>query len=337
MTVHDRSWVHPAFLAWLRVDADGAEPDRIEVLKEKARSSVYRLVGVGQGRSSVIAKRQCRREGEIERLMYAETLPRLGVSVAGYHGFTEEAATSGGRFSWLFVEDLGNGQFSPGDDKQRRLVAGWLAEFHSAAADTRPDVVDRVIDRGPDKYAGHLRSIRRTVARLFATIPLEAKDKTVLGDVVSFCDRVEAHWDRVERFCRRMPRTLVHGDCLEKNLHIKKAGDHAVIVPIDWASVGWGLPGADLGQSALAMPDSPQTEPDHATYLAGVRQRWPDLDLDDIRRMATLGKLFWCVYVIDVAVEKLTYPRANVDRLIGSLRVYETVAADSVPSVEWKE
>ena len=47
----------------------------------------------------------------------------------------------------------------------------------------------------------------------------------VLADLLSKLEQLESRWDEVAAFCDTLPRTLVHGDLVPKNLRIMRNGD----------------------------------------------------------------------------------------------------------------
>ncbi|HZE90035.1 MAG TPA: hypothetical protein VE404_10820, partial [Verrucomicrobiae bacterium] len=65
----------PAVRAWLADGGARREPERIEVLKEKRKSRVYRLVGAGENGTAVVAKRCLASTGRLESTIYGSILP----------------------------------------------------------------------------------------------------------------------------------------------------------------------------------------------------------------------------------------------------------------------
>src|SRR5438067_2464973 len=101
---------HRAVRVWEGLVARHVGPQRIEILKLKNKSAVYRLVGAGPEGSSVIAKRCRRATASIEQMIYQEFLPRLPLPRLEYYGLVDE---SGGDFCWLFLQDAGGLEHSP--------------------------------------------------------------------------------------------------------------------------------------------------------------------------------------------------------------------------------
>jgi hypothetical protein len=43
----------------------------------------------------------------------------------------------------------------------------------------------------------------------------------ILTNILSMCEFLEARWSQIEAFCDQIPRTLVHGNCLARNVHVR--------------------------------------------------------------------------------------------------------------------
>ena len=107
--ITERLHENPAVQAWKKVHPHHTEPSRIEVVRRKRKSCVYRLQGVGPGGAAVIAKRSQTTTANLERLIYEEVLAHLRVPALRCYGFLEEPEAG---FSWLFLEDAGVHEFS---------------------------------------------------------------------------------------------------------------------------------------------------------------------------------------------------------------------------------
>src|SRR5206468_164689 len=175
------------------------------------------------------------------RAVFAEILPQLTVSALRYFGFMEEPD---GECSWLFVEDAGGKEHAPRPEEHGDLIARWLGLLHVEAA--RVAAAARLPERGPDHYLEHLRSARATIVRNLGNPLLRAEDLAGLGNIVSGCDFLEARWNRIERFCDALPRTLVHGDLVVKNMRVRLGRAASALLVFDWETAGWGVPAPDL-------------------------------------------------------------------------------------------
>ncbi len=269
----------------------------------------------------------------IERTVYEEVLPHLPVTTPHYHGCVEEER--GGRFWWLFLEDVGDQRYSPSVEEHRAIAAQWLGAMHSAAEGLIGKA--SLPNRGPDHYLMYLRSARETIPQIRAISSLKATDRTLLKNIVSLCEFLEAHWSQVETFCDRMPRTFIHGDCLVKNVLVRATRDGPKFAPFDWGGAGWGLPATDLGQLGLPYRDVPPTSPDCATYSSVVRDQWPSLDIQTVQQLANLGQMFWSLKVISRCVPEFDYEEAHIESIINNFSVYESVLANTIRSARWED
>ena len=59
----------------------------------------------------------------------------------------------------------------------------------------------------------------------------------MLESIISQCNVLESCWRKVERFCDRMPQTLVHGDFTAKNIRVRNRHGSALL-PFDWEMAG---------------------------------------------------------------------------------------------------
>jgi hypothetical protein len=322
---------HQAVKAWTELSPARVKPERIEVLKEKTKGAVYRLVGVGPGNSGVIAKR-CRHErAVIERPVYEKVLPHLPVPTIQYFGCIEEDEN---RFWWLFLEDVGDERYSPFVEEHPALAAQWLGTMHTAAESLR--VKAPLPDRGSNHYLEYLQSAREAIPQIRAIPSLRPTGRTVLQHIVSLCEFLEANWTHVDKLCDRMPRTFIHGDCLAKNVHVRTTQEGLTLAPFDWGGAGWGLPATDLGQLALPYRHLPPASPDCATYLSVVRDHWPGLDIQTVRQLANLGQMFWSLKVISRSIPEFDYQGAHIESIIDKFGVYESVLADSIRAARWE-
>jgi aminoglycoside phosphotransferase (APT) family kinase protein len=327
---------HPAVKAWARLRPARVGPTAIVRLKKKAKGQVYRLEGVGPGGSAVIAKRSFPERIRGERAVYEEILPKLPVPVVRCLGAVEEPDGTGG---WLFLEDAGQGRYSPLLPAHRELAGRWLALLHTSAA--RLPGTARLPDRGPGYYLGHLRSARATILANLDNPALSAEDVAVLAAVVRRCEAVAPRWGEVEQWCGRMPRTFIHGDFAPKNMRVRAGPAASVLLPFDWGSAGWGVPAADLVQAALPSDrrtgldlSSYWASPDLAAYCSAVGESGWRLDVQDVRPLAVIGKLFRCLVCMNLDAQSLA--TAWVEDAVRNMRVYEAEMADAIRAAGWQ-
>src|SRR5206468_7508000 len=286
----DRLADHRAVKAWRQIQPVGSEPEKIEILKLKGKTAVYRLSGGGLNGSAIIAKRCRTPTATVERAVYDKFLPSLPMPAVRCRGFVAEPE---GEFCWLFLEDAGTHAYSPGSEEHRVLAGRWLGTIHRARLPA--DFRAQLPDRGTNHYLQSLRVARAELGESFDNPVFLADDVAMLRSVVAQCEVVEAHWDELERFCQDLPRTLVHGDFVVKNLRLRCGSNGPALLVFDWEMAGWGVPATDLAQF-LGRTVSPDLE----VYSSLLRQDFPQLDLRDIQRLADYGnilrlvdKIFW--------------------------------------------
>jgi len=322
--------------AWIRFRSERVEPENTDILKE--RRFIYRLKGVGPEGAAVIAKQCEQHDGMMEHAIYKEILSRLPVPSLRCYGFVEEPNDE---FCWLFLEDAGTEVFRFRIREHRALAARWLGLMHTSAVHVAARV--RLPDRGPDYYLEHLQLARDTTQRAianFANSTLSRDDLFVLESIVSQCNVLESCWSKVERFCHRMPQTLVHSDFAARNIRVRNGHTGIALLPFDWEMAGWGIPSADLAYLEQA---------DLAIYWSVVRRSWQYLDVQDIQQMANLGGIFRGLAAISWERWHFEYSWENwppqysvlkyetIKRAVMSLKVCEVRIADAMRAARWDD
>ena len=271
---------HAAVRAWQ--NCGHSVPRSIEVLKpEKRKGGVYRLMGAGAQGLNVIAKKCDTETAAIEHLIYREVLPQLPLDPLRCYGSLQD---DDARFSWIFLEDAGAGEYSPEIEEHRTLAGLWLGVMNLSARELPQ--ASRLPDRGPDSYLEILQIARCLTREKLVHPGFSAGEREILRQIVSHCELLETEWRRVERFCSKMPRTLVHGDLSLWNARISENPTQRLLV-MDWECAGWGVPAADLAQFT-----GNSLTPDLEAYFSVVHGCWPDLDLHDFERLANVGRVF---------------------------------------------
>jgi hypothetical protein len=119
----------------------------------------------------------------------------------------------------------------------------------------------------------------------------------VLEAVVGHCDRLAARWSELERVCEGVPDTLVHGDFIDNNVHVREEPTGLVFLPFDWEKAGWGVPAEDLSS----------VDGEAYRVVAGH-----DLSgRDPIRRLASVGRIFRCLVFLDWVVSGRAFERLD--------------------------
>jgi hypothetical protein len=307
---------HPAVRAWSALRPRHARAAGVEVLKDTKQTRVFRLLAVGPDGAAVIAKR-CRREsGAVERALYEEVFPRLPVLTPRCYGSLDDGPDS----CWLFLEDAGSEEYAPEKGEHRALAARWLGRMHAGSGTLR--VQGRLPQRGPGYYRRELDAATGRIQAHLADPVLGAEDREVLGDLLARCEVLGRRWQHVEALSKRMPRALVHGDFVPKNLRVRSGKQGPVLLVFDWEVAGWGLPAADVAMCG-----------DLNTYAETVRGDWPQLCGPDLRRLAFLGKVFRLASSLSWASWDLGSTRTA--RCLGRLRCYRADLAAVLGAGRW--
>lgn len=274
---------HPAYLAWRLASGDHRSPAAIETLKlEKRKTAVYRLTLNGRSSWSAIAKRRPQGELAAEVRIHEELLPDLGMDTLELYGYVRCDG-----FDWLFLEDAGETRYSRESSRHQSLAVDWLGRLHARAA-PGPSWLP---DTGPAYFRSVLDLARNGLRMGLAHRAVSHSDRHVLTAIWTSLSAVEERWGHIAETCARMPRTLVHGDFVPKNVRIRERRGRLDLVAFDWETAGVAPPAVDI---ALLSP----TDEDARGYLRIVNDVWPALHVDDVRRFALVGDLFRVLHAI---------------------------------------
>jgi len=319
---------HRAVKAWRKLQPAWFETGRIEVLKLKTKSAVYRLRGVDPDGSAIIAKRCRTATALVEQAIYDQFLTRLPLPALRCHGLVREPERES---SWLFVEDAGQHAYSPALEAHRALAGRWLGTVHRASVSTELQAL--LPDRGPAHYLKQLRSARSVMLDLVGSPVLTAHEVALLRTIIMRYRAIEERWDELEKFCGACPRTLVHGDFVIKNLRLQDGAGAPALLVYDWEMAGWGVPATDLAQS-LGRCASPDLE----AYCSAFRQNGSQTEIGELRRLANYGillrlvdKIFWDT--VGIGGET----RDFLLRPIEALKNYEPQLATTLRLLGWRE
>jgi hypothetical protein len=317
---------HPAVQAWSILRPRSVEPRAIEALKNKPKSAVYRLAGAGPNGAAIVAKRCLAKSASVERIIYEEVLPALGVPALSCYGFVEEP---GEEYSWLFLEDASGQEYSPRNEEHRATASRWLAALHSLDVDGI--VTDRLPARGTGRYLQLAQSSRATASEHLANPVMNDQDLAVLQSIASECKCVESHWSEVEGFCQAVPQTLVHGDLVIKNVRIRNTPKGLALLVFDWENAGWGIPAADLAQFTGRT-----VSPDLGIYSAGLPRALRPLTNLELQRLAAYGRIFRLLDDIHWASSVLVFESHDwIAKPISYLRSYVARMAEALRLADW--
>jgi len=197
------------------------------------------------------------------------------------YGLLEE---SDGEFCWLFLEDAAGIRYSSQLPHNCALAGCWLAETQLAAvsAGLRSGLPGRELAH----YLGLLRSCRGMLLHHLGGRALSAEDAALFRNLVAHLDALESLWGKLVEICRVVPRTLVHGDFVNKNLRVRDTAAGNVLLVFDWEFAGWGVPAADLAQLIDRV-----ASPDLRLYCSILNREYSHVHLRDIQAVASCGNL----------------------------------------------
>jgi hypothetical protein len=297
---------HPVVAAWRAIAPEAMRVARVDRLRATAKVDVYRLA-LENGTASVIAKRGRSDALRVEQTVYESVLPWLPARALRCFGFVRDTDEER---AWLFIEDAGDAPCV--FPRHRSLLARWLGTLHGAAAAfTVP-----LPDRGPAHYLEHLRGARATILDNLDNPSLRRDDRHTLRRLLATCERIESNWIVVEEICDGLPRTLVHGDLVAKNLRLRRYDTGPGIVAFGWGWSGRGVAAADFHFLARHAKVK-----DVETYRAAMSVYTRALDEDELRMLARVGHGFRLLSSADWVSPHLRYPWPEVG--MKKLRSYE--------------
>lgn len=317
---------HPAVKVWLTLRQSRVMPERIVTLQRRHKSRVYRLDGIGPQNGHIIAKRSWTAKARAEYIIYEDILPILQIPMISYYGFIEE---ENGEYGWNFLEYIDGNEYSPRIEEYRALAARWLSLVHTSATGMAAAAV--LPNRGPRYYLRCLESARARILNNLANPVLTVSDRTVLGTIIDQVDIVSSQWCDIEKLCDVVPQTLIHGDFASKNIRVRVGETQLALFPFDWGSAGWGCLAADLAQEGM-RPNDYWASPRLDVYHSEVRAVWPKLALEELRMLASFGKIFRCLVCIDLDSESLLTPW--VDKCMMNMRMYMNDMAVAIQTVQ---
>jgi phosphotransferase family enzyme len=305
---------HRAAQAWLELQPESRAPRSLELLQRRRYSTVYRLNDVRHDGTGVIAKRCRAATARKERMIYQELLPLTGMPALECYGMVKEPD---GEFFWVFLEDAKDAAYSPQLSENRALAGRWLAETQLATAS--PNLQSCLPTRALNHYLQSLDGCRTIALHHLGVNELPAGDAEVLRKIATYIDAIELLWNQIEEICEVMPRSLVHGDFVIKNIRIRDTAAGPALLVFDWEFAGWGLPATDLAQFTDKV-----ASPDLSIYCSILRREHSHLNLRDIQAVAACGNLLRMVDQISWATAGYEFVSPpQLSKLIGLLGCYE--------------
>ncbi|MDP8930323.1 MAG: aminoglycoside phosphotransferase family protein [Actinomycetota bacterium] len=237
----------------------------------------------------------------VERLVYEEVLPRLGIPAPRFLGAT--AGDHGER--WLFLNAPTGEPFDPRSPAHRTIAMDWFALLHTRSAEL--DLRGLLPDRSPRHYLDQLRLTRKRLRRAFDAPDLPQMDLVVLRALSDRCDLLEWHWEHIERCIDCLPHALVHGEVGAHNAYVRPGEPSFPFLVLDWEMAGWGPPAADLQPLSVDR------------YFAGVGASWSGANRKQLTAAALAGAIFRQLEAMELLTRPPDWPRdeGTIKKLAG--------------------
>lgn len=147
-----------------------------------------------------------------------------------------------------FLEDVTLEKYCLDRREHRELAALWLGTVHTSAVQFSETVT--LPDRGAAHYLNEMQRAHVNIVQHLDSPSFTDSDQCLLQTILSYFGTLRSQWDDIQVFCTDMPRTLVHGDLVVKNVQVRTADTGSALLPFDWGSTaGWGLPRPTLPSS----------------------------------------------------------------------------------------
>ncbi|TFG91712.1 MAG: hypothetical protein E4H11_10425, partial [Myxococcales bacterium] len=200
----------------------------------------------------------------------------------------------------------------------RRLLTRWLAGLHTSAAPLADSLP--LPERGADHHRERLRAAHQPLREHLGNPALSPADRWVLCRLADDLARLDARWSEVEALFAQMPRTLVHGDLVPANLHLRAGAGGDELLVLDWETAGLGPPALDL------------VEVDPALYATLVASSWPGVTPEAVARWQRCGRLLRSVVATSWESSDLAFPW--VEKPMVRLRVYRRVLEEAMSALD---
>jgi hypothetical protein len=305
---------HPAVQAWERF---GGSVETVTTIKERPKSSVYRLVSAGSEAGNVIAKHSRRDVALKESYIYSQILAEVPGRKLEYYGLLDDGSSDR---TWLFLEEVRGEEFSSRNPVHLAAAARWFASLHRFAPTT--SAAFDLPRRDVAYYTRLSQLVRRTIEETMDNPALAGEYRHTLEEILACSAAFEENANELEAVAQLIPATLVHGDLKPKNARVLNDGQAMVFLPYDWAQAGWGSPAADL------------CKVDRDVYWQQSQAWGVDLNRDDIERVAELGKAIWALSAIPGEAISLAQPW--VDKTMSKMWDYRAKLAAFVEVAGWK-
>lgn len=324
---------HQAILAYNKLGQNYGELSSIELLTlnggkpHNKKSEIYRLSGVGIDGSSVIAKKAPLKSLMNEKFFYENISPFLSIFPIRFYGFVLDEDKKN---SWLFLEECRGTRYFEDKEQHRLVVANWLGYFHSTTSKLDNNQLD---NHGPEKYYQYINTGKEVLSENLLKPYIKRNDADVLNKLLTSFSIIESNWAEIIRLCDKMPKCVVHGDFIGKNVMINVTDNNNTINVFDWEYVGWGVPAIDLG--ALDYTIWNLKEKDVTKYTRSVQRVWPNVTEIVVQQWINIGLIFR--YLAWISTTSLGLASDYVDEPMYQLKDYSTSLTSVLIQLKWAD
>ena len=308
---------HPAVEAWERLHLPFSNVKAVETLKTgngkdpSGKSTIFRIQGVLDTGKSVVAKRTKWASVQFEQIIYREILPQVPIHSIHCFGAVKEQNSN---FGWLFLEEAVGDWYSEENIEHRTIAAEWLAALHTTTATFTEK--NNLPEHGVARYFPCIGQIESSIRHNFNNPALIETDKVALNNILGHLAYIKSLWRKFELVIREMPRCLVHGDFVGKNVRVSHSSQETKLCVLDWDIAGWGTPSVDIEYL------------DTNLYWLKVKKAWHNVSRQDVENMKNIGVVLRNLGLIQATCWGLEYDR--VDWVIEELRNYDLLLIRAV-------
>jgi len=309
MTVmHDQDlWIHGQgpLDAWSVLHGQAVEHVEVELMEpkrlpsENRKSYVFRLSGVGDGGSDVVAKLSAKPVASVEAVVYADVLGTLHDLGLRFYGLAAHPQVD---MTWIFVEYADGESYQVANEEHVSIAVSWLGNFHRRSAQLGAVGL-------PDHGAAHyLELLWESWQNMDDAAPSrrDAESRATIARVKATIETLMDDWLAIAEMCAAMPQAVVHGDFCRKHIKIRSHGHHPIAAVFDWEHAGWGPIAPDLGSIRMHLGGH-RLE----AYRSAVSSVWPSVQAQNLSEIAHLGWVLRRIAAISWESQSVPFPRAH--------------------------
>lgn len=261
----------------------------------------------------------------MEHVIYTNILPGLGLNALECFGMVEDESNE---FAWIFMEHAGHNRYNAYIGEHVKLATEWLSVLHGSQI--RPELLKFFEECSDQHYAASLKGARSYIEGSMYNPVLSSGQQETLSYTLGLLDIVEKKWTVVREMCSTVPKCLIHGDFLSKNLRIDNGGEAYRLKVIDWDAACLGFPFLDIAEALLPTSDQVSSHPKHdmSSYITSSTDWWPGINERTLKRMLGIGQIFWALDCIYGDAEGLKYNW--VDKIVDNIHIYSSILDNGI-------